>query len=112
MKNFLIFAGAGYARSENQLRDLINFTGLPFLPTPMGKGVVSDTDERCVSSARTTALLKSDVILLLGARLNWILHFGRPPRFRSDVKIIQVKFLHLLFSVCFSFVTFFLIIFV
>jgi len=26
----------------------------------------------------------------LGARLNWILHFGQPPRFRKDVKFIQV----------------------
>ena len=33
---------------------------------------------------------KADVILLLGARLNWILHFGKPPRFSPDVKIIQV----------------------
>lgn len=56
----------------------------------MGKGVVSDTDEHCISSARTAALLHADVILLLGARLNWMLHFGRPPRFQNDVKIIQV----------------------
>lgn len=37
------------------------------------------------------ALLNADVILLLGARLNWILHFGKPPRFKKDVKIIQVE---------------------
>lgn len=36
------------------------------------------------------ALLQADVILLLGARLNWILHFGLPPRFDPNVKIIQV----------------------
>jgi len=36
------------------------------------------------------ALAGADVILLIGARLNWILHFGKPPRFNSDVKIIQV----------------------
>jgi len=57
----------------------------------MGKGVVPDTDEHCISSARTYALLNSDVVLLLGARLNWMLHFGRPPRYQSDVKIIQVN---------------------
>ena len=57
---------------------------------PMGKGVVPDTNERCVSSARTFALQQSDVILLLGARLNWMLHFGKPPRFQADVKVIQV----------------------
>lgn len=57
----------------------------------MGKGVVPDEDVNCVSSARTAVLQNSDVILLLGARLNWMLHFGRPPRFQSDVKIIQVS---------------------
>lgn len=56
----------------------------------MGKGIVPDEDVNCVSSARTAVLQNSDLILLLGARLNWMLHFGRPPRFQSDVKIIQV----------------------
>ncbi|XP_014210741.1 2-hydroxyacyl-CoA lyase 1 [Copidosoma floridanum] len=82
--------GAAYARSEAQVRWLVESTNLPFLPTPMGKGVVPDTDTRCVSSARSAALLQSDVVLLLGARLNWMLHFGRPPRYRSDVQFIQV----------------------
>lgn len=82
--------GAAYSQSEKQVRELIFSSGLPFLPTPMGKGVVPDEDEHCVSSARTAVLQNSDVILLLGARLNWILHFGRPPRFQNDVKFIQV----------------------
>lgn len=37
------------------------------------------------------ALQHADVIILLGARLNWILHFGLPPRYRQDVKVIQVS---------------------
>lgn len=85
-----LYVGAAYGRAENPVRELISSTNVPFLPTPMGKGVVPDTDERCVSSARTLVLQQSDVILLLGARLNWMLHFGRPPRFQSDVKVIQV----------------------
>ncbi|CAK9799359.1 2-hydroxyacyl-CoA lyase 1 [Anthophora quadrimaculata] len=86
----IVGKGAAYGRAENEIRSLIYWTGLPFLPTPMGKGVVPDKDERCVSSARTYALQQSDVILLLGARLNWMLHFGQPPRFQPDVKIIQI----------------------
>ncbi|KAM0735387.1 2-hydroxyacyl-CoA lyase 1 [Formica fusca] len=86
----IVGKGAAYARAEDSVREFIYSTNVPFLPTPMGKGVVPDTDERCVSSARTLALLQSDVILLLGARLNWMLHFGRPPRFQSDVKVIQI----------------------
>lgn len=56
----------------------------------MGKGVVPDEHSMCVASARTYALQNADVILLLGARLNWILHFGKPPRFNANVKFIQV----------------------
>ncbi|XP_032691175.1 2-hydroxyacyl-CoA lyase 1 [Odontomachus brunneus] len=86
----IVGKGAAYGRAEVAVRELIYSTGAPFLPTPMGKGVVPDTDERCVSSARTAALLQSDVVLLLGARLNWMLHFGRPPRFHKAVKVIQI----------------------
>ncbi|XP_018371482.1 PREDICTED: 2-hydroxyacyl-CoA lyase 1 [Trachymyrmex cornetzi] len=86
----IVGKGAAYGRAEDPVRELIYSTDLPFLPTPMGKGVVPDEDERCVSSARTYALLHSDVILLLGARLNWMLHFGRPPRFQNNVKVIQI----------------------
>ncbi|XP_069943758.1 2-hydroxyacyl-CoA lyase 1 [Cherax quadricarinatus] len=82
--------GAAYAGAENQVQKFLEKTGLPFLPTPMGKGVVSDDHHQCVAAARSRALLEADVILLLGARLNWILHFGRPPRYAQDVKFIHV----------------------
>lgn len=86
----IVGKGAAYARAEIPIRQLIERTNLPVLATPMGKGVVSDTCNQSIASARTLALQKADVILLLGARLNWILHFGRPPRYAADVKIIQV----------------------
>jgi 2-hydroxyacyl-CoA lyase 1 len=82
--------GAAYARAEPEVRDLIDSTNLPFLATPMGKGVVPDTHPNSIQPARSLALQRADVVLLLGARLNWILHFGRPPRYRSDVKVIQI----------------------
>ncbi|KAL3273984.1 hypothetical protein HHI36_015402 [Cryptolaemus montrouzieri] len=82
--------GAAYSKAEREVRELIENTNLPFLATPMGKGVVSDNSTKCVASARSHALQKADVILLVGARLNWILHFGRPPRFDPEVKIIQI----------------------
>jgi 2-hydroxyacyl-CoA lyase 1 len=56
----------------------------------MGKGVVDDDHPLAVSPARTLALREADVVLLLGARLNWILHFGRSPRWADNVRIIQV----------------------
>jgi 2-hydroxyacyl-CoA lyase 1 len=86
----VIGKGAAYSRAEIPIRNLINGSHLPFLPTPMGKGVVPDSSPLNTSSARSAALKDADVVLLLGARLNWILHFGAPPKFRKDVKIIQV----------------------
>lgn len=87
----IIGKGAAYSQAEYPLREVIERTNLPFLATPMGKGVVPDTSQNCVASARTLALQRADVILLLGARLNWILHFGRPPRFDPHVQFIQVR---------------------
>jgi len=82
--------GAAYARAENEVLQLVDSRGFPFLPTPMGKGLIPDDHPLCVSSARSRALQKADVIVLLGARLNWILHFGLAPRFDANVKIIQI----------------------
>lgn len=90
----IIGKGAAYSNCEKEMTDFINVTNLPFLPTPMGKGVVSDFHRNCVGPARSTALSKSDVILMIGARLNWILHFGKPPRFDKNV----ILFIYILFK--------------
>ncbi|KAM9187866.1 LOW QUALITY PROTEIN: 2-hydroxyacyl-CoA lyase 1 [Dugong dugon] len=86
----VIRKGAAYARAEESIRKLVEQCKLPFLPTPMGKGVVPDNHPNCVRAARSRALQFADVIVLFGARLNWILHFGLPPRYQPDVKFIQV----------------------
>ncbi|KAM8758481.1 2-hydroxyacyl-CoA lyase 1 isoform 1-T1 [Rhynchonycteris naso] len=86
----IIGKGAAYAHAEEGLRKLVEQCKLPFLPTPMGKGVIPDNHPNCVGAARSRALQFADVIVLFGARLNWILHFGRPPRYQPDVKFIQV----------------------
>jgi len=87
----IVGKGAAYSPGAADLiKKFIDKTNLPFLATPMGKGCVPDSDPNSVGPARSLALQKADVILLLGARLNWILHFGKPPRFSPDVKVIQV----------------------
>ncbi|XP_020632835.1 2-hydroxyacyl-CoA lyase 1-like isoform X2 [Orbicella faveolata] len=86
----IIGKGAAYAHAEKPLQEFVQRCKLPFLPTPMGKGVISDEHPLCVAAARSKALSQADVIFLFGARLNWILHFGKPPRFKADVKIIQI----------------------
>jgi len=86
----IVGKGAAYAHAEREIRELVERTRLPFLPTPMAKGVVPDSHPLSVAPARGLALQEADVVLLLGARLNWILHFGVPPRLAAGVKTIQV----------------------
>ena len=86
----VIGKGAAYARAENEVRELINATGVPFLPSPMGKGVVPDSHPSNVSSARSAAMKGTDVVLMLGARLNWIMSFGEHPKWNPEARIIQV----------------------
>ena len=86
----IVGKGAAYARAEDEVREFIDRTKLPFLASPMGKGVVPDDHPLSVASARSHALANADAIFLMGARLNWIMHFGQPPRFAKDVKIIQM----------------------
>ncbi|GAM20948.1 hypothetical protein SAMD00019534_041230 [Acytostelium subglobosum LB1] len=82
--------GAAYARCEDQLRKFITTANIPFLPSPMGKGLVPDNDEHVVSSARSIALKKADVVLVIGARLNWMFSFGQAPTFNEHVKFIVI----------------------
>nr|ANG08541.1 pyruvate decarboxylase 3 [Diospyros kaki] len=82
--------GAAFARAENGLRKFVESTGIPFLPTPMGKGLLPDTHELAATAARSLAIGKCDVALVVGARLNWLLHFGEPPKWSKDVKFILV----------------------
>ena len=46
-----------------------------------------------VAAARTLALQNADVVFLIGARFNWIFHFGQPPRYAPDVEVIQLDIL-------------------
>ncbi|KIH64247.1 thiamine pyrophosphate enzyme, TPP binding domain protein [Ancylostoma duodenale] len=72
------------------VQQFLTKSALPWLATPGGKGVCTDSHPRSVAPARSFALRESDCIVLIGARLNWILHFGLPPRFNKDKKIIQI----------------------
>lgn len=91
-ENPLVIVGKGmaWARAEDEVREFVERTQLPYLATPMGKGVVPDDNSLSVAAARTYALQNADVVVLLGARLNWILHFGLAPRYREDLRVVQL----------------------
>jgi 2-hydroxyacyl-CoA lyase 1 len=82
--------GAAYAQAEAAIRQLVDRAQIPFLPTPMGKGVLPDSHPLNTASARSTALKEADVVLILGARLNWILHFGDAPKWNPHATFIQI----------------------
>ena len=86
----IIGKGAAWAGAEEQVRRFIEETQMPFLPSPMGKGVVADGHPLSVAAARTYALQNADLVFTIGARLNWIMHFGLPPRFREDLRVVQL----------------------
>lgn len=88
----LVICGKGMAwsRAEDEVRAFVERTQVPFLASPMGKGVMDDNHPLSVGAARSLALQEADVIVLMGARLNWIMHFGLPPRFGKEVRIIQL----------------------
>jgi 2-hydroxyacyl-CoA lyase 1 len=82
--------GMAWSRGEDEVRAFLERTQLPFVRSPMGKGVMPDDHPLSAGAARTLALQQADVIFLMGARLNWIFHFGLPPRYAKDVKVIQL----------------------
>jgi 2-hydroxyacyl-CoA lyase 1 len=86
----IVGKGMAWSRAEDEVRAFIERTQVPFLASPMGKGVMDDTHRLSVGAARSHALQEADVIFLLGARLNWIMHFGLPPRFNKKVRIVQL----------------------
>jgi oxalyl-CoA decarboxylase len=69
--------GAAYAQADDDIRALVERTGIPFLPMSMGKGLLPDTHPQCAGAARSTVLKDSDVVMLIGARLNWLLSHGK-----------------------------------
>jgi len=69
--------GAAYSQADADIRALIERTGIPYLPMSMAKGLLPDTHEQCASAARSFVLPEADVVMLVGARLNWLLSHGK-----------------------------------
>ena len=86
----IIGKGAAFGRAEDELKHFVEHTNIPYITVPMGKGVIPDDHPNHVVPARSTALKEADIVLLVGARLNWILHFGGPPRYDPNVRFIKI----------------------
>jgi len=73
----IVGKGAAYAQADADIRALIEKTGIPYLPMAMAKGLLPDTHEQSAAAARSYVLPEADVVMLIGARLNWLLSHGK-----------------------------------
>ena len=69
--------GAAYAQADADVRALVEKSGIPYLPMSMAKGILPDTHEQSAAAARSFVLPEADVVMLIGARLNWLLSHGK-----------------------------------
>ena len=69
--------GAAYSQADAEIRALVEKTGIPYLPMSMAKGLLPDAHPQCASAARSFVLPGADVVVLVGARLNWLLSHGK-----------------------------------
>lgn len=86
----IIGKGAAYAQADADIQEFVKKTGIPYQPMSMAKGLIPDDSPLSTASCRGLALRNADVVLLLGARLNWMLNFGKGPHWNPEVKFIQV----------------------
>ena len=83
--------GAAYAQADEAIKNFVEKSGAPFLPMSMAKGLLPDLHPQCAGAARSTVLKDADVVMLIGARLNWLLSHGKGKTWgEAPKKFIQV----------------------
>jgi oxalyl-CoA decarboxylase len=82
--------GAAYAQADNDIRSFVEATGIPFLPMSMAKGLLPDDHAQSAAAARSLAIGQADVVMLIGARLNWLLSHGKGPTWSESTQFVQV----------------------
>lgn len=86
----LLGKGAAYAQADADIRSFIERSGIPYLPMSMAKGLLPDIHPQSAAAARSFVLARADVVMLVGARLNWLLSHGKSPTWGSATQYIQV----------------------
>ena len=82
--------GAAYAQADADIRAFVEATGIPFLPMSMAKGLLPDDHPQSTAAARSHALAHADVVMLIGARLNWLLGHGKSPQWSPTAQFVQL----------------------
>ncbi|MGI9355678.1 MAG: oxalyl-CoA decarboxylase [Rhizobiaceae bacterium] len=84
--------GAAYAQADDAVRTFVETSGIPYLPMSMAKGLLPDTHEQSAGPARSLVLKESDVVVMVGARLNWLLSHGKGKQWGEphSTKFVQI----------------------
>src|ERR1700739_351952 len=89
--------GAASGKADDAIKNFVEKSGAPFLPMSMAKGLLPDLHPQCAGAARSTVLKDADVVMLIGARLNWLLSHGKgktwggaSPKAWGGQKFIQI----------------------
>ena len=83
-------SGAWWSDAASAFQAFVEATGIPFYTTPISRGTVPEDHELAFLNARAKAFGEADVLLAVGTRFNYVLQFGRAPRFAADLKVIQI----------------------
>ncbi|MBB3222933.1 oxalyl-CoA decarboxylase [Pseudoduganella umbonata] len=86
----LLGKGAAYAQADADIRAFVERTGIPYLPMSMAKGLLPDTHAQSASAARSFVLAEADVVVLVGARLNWLLAHGKGKTWGKPKQFVQI----------------------
>ena len=84
--------GAAYAQEDETVKAFVEKSGVPYLPMSMAKGLLPDTHPQSAGAARSLVLKEADVVMMVGARLNWLLSHGKGKAWGAphSKKFIQV----------------------
>ena len=83
--------GAAYSQADDQIKSLVERSGIPYIPISMAKGILPDNHQQSAAAARSLVLRGSDVVMVVGARINWLLSHGKGRTWGDDPK----KFIHI-----------------
>jgi oxalyl-CoA decarboxylase len=87
----LLGKGAAYSQADNLIKEFLEKTGIPYLPMSMAKGLLPDDHPQCAAAARSLVLKNADTVILIGARLNWLLSHGKGKHWNPDTRFIQLE---------------------
>jgi len=88
----IVLGGSGvwWSDAAKAFQAFVETTGVPFYTTPISRGTVPEDHELAFMNARSTAFSEADVLVTIGTRFNWVVQFGKPPRFNKDMKVVHV----------------------